>query len=86
MESVGFSDISIEPQAGFFSTLILKLNYFSLRLIKGPRVVRSITRAVFSVFWYVAQHLAPLLDRLDKQWTLETPGYFVVARKTARIS
>ena len=36
----GFVDIEIESQAGFFTTLILKLNYFSLRLIRGPRPIR----------------------------------------------
>ena len=77
----GFVDIHIAPQAGFFTTIILKLNYFSRRLIRGPRIIRFLLRALFSVFWYVGQKLAPLLDKLDRNWEAETCGYFVTARK-----
>jgi len=80
-ERAGFVDIKVEAQAGFFTTIILKWNYFSCRFIKGPRLVRVLLRAVFSVFWYVGQKLAPLLDKLDRNWALESPGYFVTARK-----
>ena len=77
----GFVDIEIEPQAGFFTTVILKLNYFSLRLICGPKIIRFLLRIFFSIFWYVGQTLAPLLDKLDRNWAAETCGYFVTARK-----
>ena len=77
----GFADIKVEPQAGFFTTITLKMNYFSCRLIRGPKPVRMLLRVVFSIFWYVGQKLAPLLDKLDQNWELEAPGYFVTARK-----
>lgn len=77
----GFIDIEIEAQAGFFTTLILKMNYFSLRFIRGPRPIRILLRAIFSIFWYVGQSVAPLLDKLDRNWAAETCGYFVTARK-----
>ena len=80
-EGVGFTEIYIEPQSGFFTTIILKVNYFSLRLIRGPRVIRWILRGTFRVLWYVGQKVAPLLDRLDKDWELEAGGYFVRATK-----
>lgn len=81
LERAGFSDIHVEPQAGFFTTMTLKLNYFSLRLIRGPRPLRLILRGIFSVVWYVGQRAAPILDRLDRNWALETSGYFITARK-----
>jgi SAM-dependent methyltransferase len=77
----GFVDIEVEPQAGFFTTVVLKLNYFSLRFICGPRIIRFLLRIVFSIFWFVGQTLAPLLDKLDRNWAAETCGYFVTARK-----
>jgi SAM-dependent methyltransferase len=77
----GFVDIQVEPQAGFFTTVILKLNYFSLRFIMGPRPVRWLVRQVLGAFWYLGQTLAPFLDRLDRKWELEAPGYFVTARR-----
>jgi SAM-dependent methyltransferase len=80
-ERAGFVDIEIEPQAGFFTTLVLKLNYFSLRLIHGPKLIRILLRVIFSIFWYAGQILAPLLDKLDRNWAAETCGYFVTARK-----
>lgn len=81
LERTGFVDIRVEPQAGFFTTVILKLNYFSLRFIMGPRPVRWLVRGVLSIFWYLGQSLAPWLDRLDRKWELEAPGYFVTARR-----
>ena len=81
LERTGFVDIRVEPQAGFFTTVILKLNYFSLRFIMGPRPVRWLVRGVLSIFWYLGQSLAPWLDRLNRKWELEAPGYFVTARR-----
>lgn len=77
----GFVDIQIEAQAGFFTMMTLKLNYFSLRLIRGPWPLRSAINLVLHLFWYVGQKFAPILDRLDKRWALETNGYFLTARK-----
>ena len=61
----------------------LKFNYFTARLIKGPRPVRLVIGAFFAVIWQADQILAPVLDKLDKDPCLETYGYFVVARKKA---
>lgn len=77
----GFEDIAIAPMGGFASMMVLKANYFSLRLIGGPSVVRSALRGLLALGWYVGQKLAPVLDRFDRQWELETSGYFVTARK-----
>lgn len=77
----GFVDIQIEPQAGFFTMMVLKMNYFSLRLIRGPWPVRMVIRGVFGALWCVGQMLAPLLDKLDRNWALEASGYFVTAHK-----
>lgn len=77
----GFTEVRVEAQAGFFSMLVLKLNYFSVRLIRGPRPVRILLRGLFSVFWYLDQKLAPLLDRMDGDWSAEACGYFVTASK-----
>ena len=77
----GFTEVEIIPQAGAVTTIVLKLNYFSLRLIRGPRWFRVVVRALLSMGWYLGQLLAPLLDRLDRNWATEAPGYFVTARK-----
>lgn len=77
----GFVDVEIQPQAGFFTMMTLKTNYFSLRFIRGPRPLRWVLRGAFGMFWYVGQVLAPWLDRLDRDWALETTGYFVTARR-----
>lgn len=81
LEHAGFVGIQVEPQAGFFTTVILKLNYFSLRFIIGPRPVRWLMRSLLGVFWYLGQSLAPWLDHLDRKWELEAPGYFVTAKR-----
>jgi len=81
LKKAGFVDIEVEPQAGFVTTMTLKVNYFSLRFIRGPRLMRLAIRGVLGVLWYAGQKLAPMLDRLDGQWALETTGYWVTARK-----
>jgi SAM-dependent methyltransferase len=81
LRSAGFIDICVSPGAGFFSMMTLKLNYFSLRLIRGPSGVRALTRAVLGVGWYCGQKVAPLFDRLDRRPELEACSYFVTARK-----
>jgi SAM-dependent methyltransferase len=80
-EKAGFKDVLVEPQAGFFSMWTLKMNYFSLRFIRGPKPLRWLITSAMLPFWYVGQCLAPLLDKLDRNWEAEANGYFVTARK-----
>lgn len=80
-EKAGFVGVVVEPQSGFFTMWILKMNYFSCRLIHGPRPLRWFIKAALVPFWYLGQCAAPLLDRLDRNWEAETSGYFVMARK-----
>jgi SAM-dependent methyltransferase len=82
LERAGFVEIEVEPQAGFFTTVILKFNYFSLRLIRGPLFARLLLFSVFSIAWHLGQIVAPWLDRLDRNWALEAPGYFVTAKRS----
>lgn len=80
-EKAGFVDIEIEPQSGFFTTWIVKMNYFSARFIRGPKPLRWLIKVILVPFWTIGQVLAPYLDKLDKNWAAESQGYFVVARK-----
>lgn len=81
LTKAGFVDIKVEPQAGFFTMMILKVNYFSLRIIRGPRPFRMLIHGLLSVLWYGGQKMAPLLDKLDHNWALESVGFYVTARK-----
>jgi SAM-dependent methyltransferase len=76
----GFEQACIEPTSGFWSMLVLKLNYQTARLPRGPRPLQLILRAAMIPFWWLGQSLAPLIDR---HWPedRETVGYFVTARK-----
>lgn len=80
-DKAGFSNIHVKPQSGFFTVWIIKLNYFSLRLIRGPQIIQLLIKGVLQPFWYIGQLLAPHLDKLDKNWDIETQGYYVTARK-----
>lgn len=80
-EKAGFVDVVVAPQSGFFTVWILKINYFSQRLIRGPRLIRWAIKALLLPFWYLGQIAAPLLDKLDRNWALETSGYYVTAKK-----
>jgi SAM-dependent methyltransferase len=81
LEKAGFIDIQVEPSCGFFTMLIMKINYFSMRFIRGPEFLRYLIRGGLIPFWYFGQILAPYLDKIDKDWSAETQGYYVVARK-----
>lgn len=76
-----FVDAKIDPQTGFFTTITLKLNYFCLLSIRGPKLVRVLLGAVYSVFCCVGNKLAPLLSKLYRDWALENSGYFMTAHK-----
>ena len=77
----GFSDINIHPQSGFFTMMTLKMNYFSRRFIVGPPITKILLNSILKCFWFFFQKLAPFLDMLDRNWNLETAGYFVSAIK-----
>lgn len=81
LEKAGFQDVSIEFQSGFFTMWILKFNYFSRRLIRGPRPFKLLLYSALAILWFLGQLLAPLLDKLDRNWALEATGYFVTAKK-----
>lgn len=78
----GFVDVVVEAQSGFFTTWIVKFNYFSSRFVRGPRMLRGLIKTVLLPIWYLGQLVAPYLDRLDGQWELEAQGYYVLAKKT----
>ncbi|MBK2106450.1 class I SAM-dependent methyltransferase [Francisella philomiragia] len=77
----GFKNVEIEAQSGFFTMWIVKMNYFTLRLIRGPKLLRKMIKAILVPFWMIGQTLAPYLDKLDKNWLAESQGYYVIARK-----
>jgi len=81
IQKAGFGNVTIYPVGGFFTMWIMKANYFSLRLIRGPRLLRWVLSAMLIPLWYLGQFVAPYLDKLDRHWELETTGYFVVAKK-----
>ncbi len=75
----GFRDIKISALGGFFTAQALKLNYFSKRSVLGPAPLRWLITMLLLPIWTIDQLLAPLLDHLDRNWAMETSGYFVVA-------
>lgn len=80
-EKAGFYNVQVEPQTGFFTTWIVKMNYFSGRFIRGPKPIRQIVKTIMFPFWLIGQILAPYLDKLDTNWAAESQGYFVLAHK-----
>ena len=83
LSKAGFKEIQVYPQTGFFSMMVLKINYFSLRLVKGPILFQRITLLLLRFFWFFLQKIAPHLDKLDSSWIKETQGYFVIAKKVS---
>lgn len=80
-KKAGFSDIKVEAQSGFFTMWFMKINYFSNRFVRGPKLLRWIIMVVLIPFWTFNQIIAPILDKLDRNWKAESQGYFVYAKK-----
>lgn len=81
LAEAGFVDVTVEPYAGVFTTLVLKMNYFTRRFIVGPPAVRWLLRLFMIPAWFAGQTLAPYLDKLDRNWSKETPAFCATARK-----
>lgn len=80
LRKAGFDRIDITPRTGFWSMWILKFNYQTARLARGPRLVCLAIKAFLVPMWWLNQTLAPWLDRMWPE-SNETAGYFVTARK-----
>jgi SAM-dependent methyltransferase len=74
-----FKDITIEAQSGFFTMIVLKFNYFTKRFVVGPKLMRGLISLIIVPIWFILQLIAPILDKLDRNWLSETTGYFVTA-------
>jgi SAM-dependent methyltransferase len=81
LEKAGFTVHEIVPTTGFFTTQAMKWNYFTRRFIRGPKILRFIISMVLIPLWFVAQLIAPYLDKLDRNRSLESQGYYVHASK-----
>lgn len=80
-KNTGFVDIKIEATTGFWVMWFLKFNYQTVRIVKGPRFLRVVTRLMLLPLWWLDQHLARFLDHVWPESDGETAGYFVTARK-----
>lgn len=85
LNSAGFSDIHIQPASGFYTTILLKINYFSLRLIKGSSLKRKLVKSLLQPIWWINQKMATKLDAKHRGWSLEAQSFFVVAQKKEKI-
>ena len=83
-EKAGFVDIVVTAQSGFFTTLVLKFNYFTRRFVCGPAYIKVPLVLLLLPFWTLGQLLSPFLDQLDRNWSLESCGYYVIAKKASR--
>jgi SAM-dependent methyltransferase len=82
LEKSGFEVVEIKPTNGFFTMMALKINYFTIRMFKLPRFLWKIWLILLIPFWVFNQTIAPFLDKIfDRNWKLETQGYWVLARK-----
>ncbi len=80
-KKAGFTDIIVEVQTGFFTTWLMKINYFTHRLVRGPTLLRYFIQGILIPFWTFNQIVAPILDKFDRNWEAESQGYFVIAKK-----
>ncbi len=81
LSEAGYTDIKVQPIAGFFTTILMKINYFSLRAIKGSKLRQKVVKNLLKPFWYINQKIAPKLDNMHRGWSLEAQSFFVIAKK-----
>lgn len=80
LNEVGLADIEVNPQTGFWVMIALKLNYQSMKFVRGNSLIKRISAGILCPFWWLSQKIAPVLDAVWGSRN-ETAGYFVVARK-----
>ena len=74
LTQVGFADIEIIENTGFWQMWVLKFNYHTARSTPG------LLKLLWLPVWWLGQAISPFLDRLDRQPD-ETASYTVVAKK-----
>ena len=74
----GFDDVLIVEQSGLGLTIALKLNYFLLSLLRGPRYLRKVLRILLSPIFIINQSIGAFLDSFIHR-PYETVGYCVRA-------
>lgn len=77
-----FVNIVVESQSGFFTIVILKWNYFTDHFTRGSKLLRWLVMAGLLPFCYQGQKLAPFLDKMDRDWALETSGYCAMGKSS----
>jgi SAM-dependent methyltransferase len=80
LKKAGFCNINIKCQTGFWQMWVVKFNYQTARLIKGPPLVRFIVELALRPIWYINQYIAKWLDTVWKSES-ETAGYVAIANK-----
>lgn len=81
LEKAGYDVIEIIPQSGFFTMMALKINYFTIRAFKFPKIIWTLWLILLIPLWTFTQISAMILDNLDSNFELETTGYSVLAKK-----
>lgn len=82
LKKAGFEIVELSPTGGFFTSMVTKLNYFTIRMFKLPKFLWVLWLISLIPFWTLGQLSAPLLDKLfDKDYNFETSGFWVVAKK-----
>jgi SAM-dependent methyltransferase len=74
LKKVGFYEIDIKENTGFWQMWILKFNYHTTRFARGP------LKLFWIPIWWLGQMIAPILDKYDIH-PEECASYTVVARK-----
>ncbi len=80
LAKAGFAHCEVMPTTGFWSTWVLKLNYHTLRWLRGPRPLRMVVRLLLIPLWFTDQVAALVLDRNNPN-PEETQGYLVIAQR-----
>lgn len=77
LAKAGFESVEVRENTGFWQSWVLKFNYHTSGLAKGP------LKLLCAPVWFLGQVLAPLFDKIDNN-PLETASYTVTARKPGK--
>lgn len=73
-EKAGFEVVSVEADTGFWVVAVLRFNYWLVRFARGPFRLLVIPM-------YLNQYLAMALDRLDRNYKVDTATFTTILRK-----
>ena len=78
-EKAGFEVVEISPDSKYWTTAVLRFNYYLLRFARGK--FKELIKLFFIPVFSLSQLLAFILDKIPHNYTIDTVGFSTLLKK-----